>query len=281
MVFRSTLFTPASSLSMMQKALDGEADAVTLDLEDAVAAKQKETARDNIRTILETTGDKSPTVGVRINQLESGGLLDLDSLRDVTSLEYIVLPMVESPTDVKALSDALKAREIDVGICATIESPLGLEHAVEIAHTPGLIGMGFGGEDFTAEVGAIRTVRGEEISYARQRVVMAAAVGSVPATDTVYTTITDNDSLRDDAETALQFGFTGKSAIHPTQIPVINDVFTPSKSDVAYASRIADQYEEAESNAVEVDGQMIDRPLYLRAMATLERARAAELSELE
>lgn len=274
MVLRSTLFTPATSPSMMRKALDGEADAVTFDLEDSVSVDEKAAAREHVGSVLESAAETEPVVGVRVNPIDRGGHADLDSLADVTAIEYVVLPKVEDPSDVVALADSLAMHGMNVRIHATVESPLGVENAVSIARTSHLSGLGFGGEDFTAEIGATRTAGGEEVSYARQRIVTAAAIGKIPATDTVYTDLDDLDGLRGDAAIALQFGFCGKSAIHPVQIPVINDVFTPSEAEITRAARIVDGFEEADASVVEIGGQMIDSPVYRRAVATLERARA-------
>lgn len=272
---RSTLFTPASDPSMILTALDGEADAVTLDLEDAVAPDEKMAAREALVQLTSPIADADPVVGVRINPLDRGGGADLDAVADVSGLSYIILPKVECGADVEALSNELAARDVDAAVRATVESPLGVERASEIADSAGLAGLGFGAEDFAALVGATRTQEGSEVSYARQRVVLAAAIGGVPATDTVYTALGDLDGLRRDAERALQYGFTGKAAIHPEQVAVINDVFTPSRAAVRRAARITDEFEAAKGSVVEVDGRMIDRPLYLRAQATLDRARAA------
>ena len=294
MHYRSVLFTPGDRPRMMRTALSTEADALLLDLEDAVAPDGKETAREATRTFLDERGGEhkdghasgrndaatatTPAIGVRINALARGGHDDLDALAvlaDGSAPEFVVLPKVTARTEVEALAAALRERGLTPAVRATIESPLGLHNAVEIATAPVVRGLGFGGEDYAAEVGATRTRAGGELLYARQKVVAAAGVGTIPAMDTVYTALDDPDGLRQDAETARDFGFEGKTAIHPAQVPIINDAFTPSQETAAAAERVVDEFESIERGVVAVNGRMIDEPLYRRALATLERARVA------
>lgn len=274
---RSTLFTPGDEPEMMRKAIETEADAVTLDLEDSVAPDAKQTAREEVRRFLdEPNRDTGPRLGVRINPLDAGGIDDLDAIvggdRDPA---YIVVPMIDRAADVRAVTDALDDRGSSVTIRASIETARGVLNAPDIASVTGVSGLGFGGEDLSAAVGTTPVV-GDELQYARQRIVMAAAAAGIGAVDTVYIDIEDLDGLREAAYTAKRTGYAGKSAIHPIQLPVINDVFTPSREEFAEARRIVTAFEESDGGVVRVAGQMIDRPVYERARRTVERARAAD-----
>jgi citrate lyase subunit beta/citryl-CoA lyase len=136
-------------------------------------------------------------------------------------------------------------------------------------------GVVFGAEDLAADIGATRTPEGTEVFHARQHVVLAAAAHGVSAIDTVFTEYTDHDGLRAETATARQLGYDGKLAIHPEQVSVINDAFTPDEEDVEWAQRVVSARERADRAVFEVDGEMIDAPLVAQAERIVERARAA------
>ncbi|SEH17802.1 citrate lyase subunit beta / citryl-CoA lyase [Natronorubrum sediminis] len=279
-IARSTLFTPGDEPEMMRKAVDTEADAVTLDLEDSVAPASKPTAREEVCRFLDSAArEGSPRLGVRMNPLSAGGSDDLNAIiggpRDPA---YLVVPMVDRASDVRAVTAELDDRGSSVSVRASIETARGVLNAPEIASSPGVSGLGFGGEDLSAAVGATVTV-GDELQYARQRIVMAAAAAGITTTDTVYIDIEDPEGLRETALTAKRLGYDGKSAIHPAQTSVINDVFTPTRAELEAAERIVEAFEESEGGVVRVDGQMIDRPVYEQARRTLDRGPNSNDSE--
>lgn len=272
---RSTLFTPGDAGDRLRKALDTEADAVTFDIEDGVAPDRKERAREAIAETLSAYDGDDP-VGVRINALDDGGPRDLDALAN-TVPDYIVLPKVEAPEDVAALESALDERGMDVPIRATVETARGVLAAPDIASAPGVDGLGFGAEDLTAALRTDRRPGLPDVAYARQRMVVAARAAGVAVSDTVYPDVSDEAGLREEAVSARRLGFDGKTAIHPAQLSVINDAFTPDEETLREAREIVEAYEESDGGAVRVGDTMVDQPVYERARVTVERGRAAGL----
>lgn len=279
-IARSTLFTPGDKPGMIRTAVETEADAVTLDLEDSVAPEAKRAAREEVsRFLVEADREEAPRLGVRINPLGASGTDDLDAITNGGhEPDYLVVPMIDRAADVRAVTEALEDRGSSIPFRATIETARGVLNAPDIASVSGVTGLGFGGEDLSAAVGATLAV-GDELRYARQRIVMAAAAAGIATTDTVYIDIEDADGLREAAITAKRLGYDGKSAIHPSQVPVINDVFTPTSEELEDARRVVTAFEESTGGVVRVAGQMVDRPVYERARRTLERSRAAKESD--
>ena len=160
---------------------------------------------------------------------------------------------------------------------ALCESARGVLNAEDIAATPAVEAVLFGAEDLSADIGATRTEGGEEVSYARQHVVLAAAAADVDAIDTVFTDIEDTDRLAEETAFAAQLGYDGKMAIHPGQVPVVNEAFTPDPEAVEWAEKVLAAREAADGRGVfRVDDEMIDAPLLARAERVMERHRAAE-----
>ena len=160
-----------------------------------------------------------------------------------------------------------------------IETPQAIRYLFEIAEHPKVVGFEFGAEDFTTEIGGLHTDERTEILYARQKVVAAAAAGDIDALDMAWPDFNDPEGLRRNAEQAVEMGFDGKSAIHPVQIEVIRDVFTPDPERVAWAERIVEEAAAARERGkvvFQLDGEMIDPPIIDRAEDILERAAAVE-----
>lgn len=276
MIPRSTLFTPGDAPAMLAKALDGDADAVTFDLEDGVAPDAKSEAR---RAVAGALADAPPdrTVGVRINPPGEGAEADVEAVLGGREPDYLVVPKVERPRTLERLAEHLDGHGTDVPLRATVETATGVLEAPAIAAAPRVGGLGFGGEDLSADLGAAPTPGGAELDYARQRVVVAAAAAGIPALDTVYADVEDPEGLRTEAERAARLGFDGKSAIHPAQVRIINEAFTPGEAAIERALRVVEAFEAADAGAVRVDGEMVDPPVYERARRVLDRARAAGL----
>lgn len=266
---------------MLEKAVATAADAVIFDLEDAVAPDETGTARRTAVETLDALEDPGPAVSVRINPYERSGRADVAAVvgEAATPPEFIVLPMAEGADDVATLRDHLADLGAEgVGIVPLIETAAGVQSADEIAAAAGVTAIAYGDQDFTADVGATVTADKTESLYARQRVVVAAGAAGVDAVDTVYTDIEDVDGLRAQVETVAEFGFDGKLAIHPDQVPVINEAFTPDPDEVAWAERVIAgkrTADETGDGVFTVDGQMIDPPLVERARTILDRAAAA------
>jgi citrate lyase subunit beta/citryl-CoA lyase len=275
MVRRSVLFSPGDRPDLLRKAPDAGADVVVFDLEDAVVPGRKDEAREAVATVVDET-DADCEVCVRVNPLGSGGRADLDAL--AAAPDSVMLPKVDGAGDVRALADALVEHGLDRPVLALLETPGGVLDAPAVAGVEATDAVLLGAEDLSAAAGFSRTADGTEILYARERVVLAAARAGVDAIDTLYTDFEDTEGLAEDARFARELGFDGKMAIHPAQVSVVNDAFTPDPERVDWAERVLAARDEAEREGrgvFAVDGEMIDAPLVAQAETILERARAA------
>jgi len=277
MVRRSVLFSPGDQPDLLRKAPEAGADTVVFDLEDAVAPERQADARSDVAAVLtDAPFDPPCEVCVRVNADVSAAAADLDAvLADDPRLDAVMVPKAESATDVGTLADLLAERGADLPVVALCESARGVLCAEEIAATPAVDAVAFGAEDLSADVGATRTEGGEEVSHARQHVVLAAAAADVDAIDTVSTDIEATDRLAEETGAAVQLGYDGKMAIYPAQVDVINEAFTPDPETVEWAQRVLKAREAADGRGVfRVDGEMIDAPLVPRAERVMERHRA-------
>jgi len=280
MTRRTVLFSPGDQPELLRKAPTTGADVVVFDLEDAVSPAEKETARGAVADAV-TELDAECELCVRINPLDAGGQRDLDSLESVMKhVDSLMLPKVSGPTDVDSVCEVLGHDETPV--LALLETAAGVLAAVDIAAVDAVDALLLGAEDLSADVGLTRTESGTEVLYARQRVVLAASAHGVDAIDTLWTNFEDTAGLTDDAELAVEFGFDGKMAIHPAQIPVINDAFTPDPAQIEWAQNVLDAREaanEAQQGVFSVDGEMIDAPLIRQAEKIVAVAESAGVLE--
>jgi len=281
---RSFLFVPADSDRKLQKAGDAGADALILDLEDAVAPEARPDARQQAAEYL--AGKRN--VWVRINPIETE-----DSLADLEAVMAgapagIVLPKPTSASDAIALSDRIGALEPQHGIDegATKIIALCTEHpqALFTLHgyvgaTPRLSGLSWGAEDLSAAVGAStnRDERGNWLPLfetARSMCLLAAAAAEVTAIDTVFTDFRDHEGLLRYAANARRDGFSGMLAIHPAQVGPINAAFVPTEAEIDRAARIVALFEDNPgAGTIGMDGKMIDRPHLVQARRVLELAK--------
>ena len=275
MVRRSVLFSPGDRPDLLEKAPNTGADVVVFDLEDAVVPDRKQLARETVATAvadLETDAE----VCVRVNTLDTGGHADLRALG--TAPDSVMLPKVDRAADVRGFADALDEHGLDIPVLALLETPGGVLDAPAVATVEATDALLLGAEDLSAATGATRTGAGTEILYARERVVLAAARADVDVVDTLYTDFEDTDGLAEDAGFARDLGFDGKMAIHPAQVSVVNEAFTPDPAEVDWAERVLAAREDAAAEGrgvFAVDGEMIDAPLVTQAETILERARVA------
>jgi citrate lyase subunit beta/citryl-CoA lyase len=280
---RSVLFSPGDQPELLRKAPRSDADTVVFDLEDAVAPDGKSAAREAVAAVLSDPDfDPDCEVAVRVN---AGGTAetDLDAvLGDDTRLDAVVVPKVADAAAVERVADFLADAGRPLPVLALIESARGVLHAEAIADADATDALVFGAEDLAADLGATRTTEGTEVLYAREHVVLAASAAGVDAIDTLYTDFEDTDGLAEDTAFGLELGYDGKLAIHPAQVPVINDAFTPDPERVEWARRVLSAREAAEREGrgvFRVDGEMIDAPLVAQAETVRERARAADVWE--
>lgn len=275
MVRRSVLFSPSNKPDIMRKAAAGEADVVVFDLEDAVAPADKNDAREAVREVLNDITSECE-ICVRVNPIGTSAAADIEAILEGTYPESVMLPKTESPEDIRMIKRFLAEYDADLPVLALIESALGVIQADTIATAAATDALLFGAEDLAADIGATRTSEGTEVLYARERTVLAASAAGIDAIDIVYTDYTDTDGLREETTFAAQLGYDGKMAIHPDQVPIINDAFTPSDDDIEWAKRVLDVRERTDAGVFEVDGEMIDAPLIAQAERILERVEQAK-----
>ncbi|MFB6129566.1 MAG: CoA ester lyase [Salinigranum sp.] len=283
MARRSVMFSPGDRPRLLRKAPGSGADVIVFDLEDAVDPGRKAEARAAIREVLtDPEFDPAAEVCVRVNPGKAAAE-DLDGvLAAEARLDGVVLPKVRGLDDVVELEGSLDERGYDLPVLAQLESAAGVLDAPAIAGANATDALVFGAEDFAADVGATRTDEGTELLYARERVVVAAAAANVDAIDTVYTDFEDSEGLAEETAFARTLGYDGKLAIHPAQVPVINDAFTPEPERIEWARRILDARREAEREGrgvFRVDGEMVDAPMIKQAERIVERAEAAEAND--
>ena len=276
---RSIFFVPGDRPDRYGKALAAGADAVCIDLEDAVAPARKAQAREEVTGFLARWGDgdshRRTRLIVRMNDLGSEvGWGDLDAIADGPRPDGVMVPMVRTAAEVAVTSERLGDA---VGVLPLIETARGLEKAVEIGAVANVAGLVFGGFDLALELGA--EPQWEPLLYARSRVVHAAAVSGLPAYDMPSRDYRDMRELREEAGRGRALGFDGKTAIHPAQIPVIHEVFTPSREEVERARAIVEADRGADGGAVGMGGRMVDRPVVEAARRVLERAGEARRVE--
>ena len=277
---RSLLFVPGTRSDRFTKAMLAGADAVVFDLEDAVEAAHKERARALIAEFLRTPPASASLRLVRFNPVETTvGLGDLEFFRDVEGFDGILLPKVEAPSMLEVVARVFGPRALSDTVpplLPLLESPRAILRAAEIASADALVAaLLFGAEDLTARLGVPRTVDGEELLFARSQVVMAAASVGAQALDAVFTDLDDLATLRRDCDRARALGFHGKMAIHPRQVPVINEAFTPSAADVERARRVVDAFEKAAAageGVTRMEGEMVELPIVERARRTIALA---------
>lgn len=291
---RSLLFVPGDDEKKLSKGAGSGADVLLIDLEDAVAPARKAVARSLVAEYLKNRkGQPGPALYVRINALDTGLTdADLDGVMSGAPAG-IMLPKACSGRDVAHIGAKLAVREAEHNLAdgGTRILAIALEAAralFEMGSFAGssrrLAGLTWGAEDLAADLGAAssRTAEGgfaEPFRLARHFCLYGAATAAVPAIDTVFTAIRDEDGLRREAEEARSFGFTAKLAIHPAQVAVINDVFTPSPEAIARARAIIEAFAaEPEAGVLNIGGKMVDRPHIKSAEALLNRARAAGIA---
>ena len=278
--WRAPLFAPGDAARKLEKAAGLGADAVILDLEDAVAPQQKQVARAVVASALRDLSFGESARIVRINS-EASGLwqADLDAVLGAAP-DAIMLPKVEGAAFVREVSARIAAEESAAGrpsggvaLIALIESARGVVEVASIASADArLCALAFGAEDYSASVGAIRTTEGVEVLYARSAVVAAAAAFGLGALDTPFVDLKDTDRLAHDARFARQLGYTGKLAIHPAQLGALHAAFTPSLAEVEYARRLLEAFrahETAGAGVFAFEGKMVDLPMLRAAQRVL------------
>lgn len=277
---RSCLFIPANKPGMLQSADVFGSDAVIFDLEDAVAPSEKDSARTLLSHFLERF-PLSLEVMVRINGLDTKYWEE--DLKAILSdrIDTIMLPKAR-PQDLAKLGEILEKTESGknlkkkIGIVPIAELAVSILEIEAIAAGNRVNGILLGAEDLTSDLEIERTKAGGEILYARSRILYACHAYKIDAIDTPFTDVNDNEGLRTDSANARSLGMTGKAAIHPNQIPIINEVFSPTEKQIAYALKV-DAASKANRGVFSLDGKMVDKPIIERSEKVLEKAKKVGL----
>jgi citrate lyase subunit beta/citryl-CoA lyase len=287
---RSMLFTPGDRLDMVEKATRSGADAVIVDLEDAVSLDTKGKARDNLADL----PDSSVPYYIRTNGPETRHFWDDVLAAGNAETVGLVIPKAESPATINQVDGALTVLERSAGrepgsieIVPLIESAIGVRLTYEMAIASERVQcvMFGGGEqgDLVADLGVEWTADGTGLMHSRSHVVLSARAAGVPyPMVAVYMDFRNDDGLRVESEIARTLGYVGKVAIHPAQVAVINEVFTPPEDVVAYQRKVLAAFEKAEAEgkaSIAVDGKMVDYAVARVARTVIARAEAAERAE--
>ena len=275
---RTWLFVPADSEKKIDKALSTEADAIIFDLEDSVVPERKAHARKLLKSLLPRSG--GPQWWVRINPLGSELHKDDLQLIGIADMHGIVLPKAESGADITRLAHRTGNIPIHAIVTETPASLFGLL-SYRDPKSP-LVAMSWGAEDLSAALGASSKLdEAGELAFtyklARSLCLAGAVAAGVQPVDGVFQDFRDEDGLRREAEAARREGFTGKLAIHPAQVPVINAAFTPSDSEIHHAIEVIAAFEaHPEAGTLSVGGKMVDRPHLMQAKRVVERGQGGK-----
>jgi len=266
-VRRSFIFTPGLNPDMFPKAIASGADMVCIELEDGIAIKDKNEARKNTIEALKTLEVKSGVeLVVRVNcQRTKFGLLDLEAfISSKLKVKAIMLPKVKTSDEIKFIDDLLTDCNLDTDLHVIMETNEALQNIYEIAHSSKrIVALYFGGVDMAAELRVPNSY--QNLLYARSKLVHAGASAGIDVIDVPYLDLEDMDGMKKEAELVRDLGFTGKGSIHPKQINVLNEIFTPSKEEISKAKKIVDQFSESDTGLVVIDGKLIEKPV-LREM---------------
>jgi len=285
-VRRSRLYVPGSEPKYFINAALHGADAVILDLEDSVHPNEKDAARLLVRNALRAVDFLECERMVRINQLPLG----LEDLGEIVpeSPDLILIPKVETPVQVVNAAQRIERIQADYGMSRPIwlmpilESALGIENALAITQASNqIVALTIGLEDYTADLGVVKTSTGAESLYARQRVVNAAHAAGVQAIDSVFGDVGDMEGLRAWGLNSRALGFEGMGCVHPLQIAVIHEAFAPTAVEIEKAQKIVGAYNEAQEKGlgvVSLGSKMIDPPVVNRALKLMARAKSMGLA---
>ena len=277
---------PGDDRRKIEKSTTLGVDCICMDMEDGVAVNRKVEARHVIAHALRDLNFGNSERCIRINSIGSG--LEVHDLAAALDAEpdTIVVPKIESAEQVRWVSERIESYELEnnrnigsIRLLVGVETAKGIMNLKEITEADKrLDAVIFGGEDFAASIGAVRTKTATELLYARQTVVTACAANGLQAIDIVFIDFKDPEGLRIEAEEGAGFGFSGKQIIHPNQVSVVQEAYTPSEAAIEHAKRIVASFESSQKEgkgAYALDGKMIDMPLLKNAQKVLDRARAA------
>ena len=283
---RTMMFLNAQKPGLIKDPYIYKLDSIMLDLEDAVAEKEKDAARFSLYHALQEIDYHGVERVVRINGLDSPYWKEDIRCAVAGGCDAIRIPKTESAQDVKAVETEVENAEKEFGIpegrtliMAALESARGIMKALDICEaSERLFGIALSGGDYTKDLQTHITGTGVELMGARQNMVIAARAAGVQCFDTVYTDLDDMDGFKKDVETIHLMGFDGKSIINPRQIEVVHEIFTPSQKDIIFAEKVVKEIDDKKAKGIgvfTVDGNMIDIAFYDGAKRTIELAKAS------
>lgn len=272
---RSFIFCPGNKPDMIPKALSSGADMVCIDLEDAIIPEHKSISRDStVKAFENLLSPKDVETLIRINDVNSkDGIEDINAiLNSKNTATGLMLPKIQSVEEVQNLEKQIIESKKNLNLHIIIETNMGLENSWSIAHSSPLIkSLLFGGVDMSADLGC----NGDWFSllYARSRVVHAAAGAGIDSIDVPFLDLEDMKGMNNEAQKSKNLGFSGKGSIHPKQIDQLNNIFTPSEEEIAYANKVIKAFNEASDGLVVVDGKLIEKPVLRTALKTIANSK--------
>lgn len=284
---RTMMFVPGANAAMLRDAPLFGADSVMFDLEDSVSLKEKDTSRALVHFALKTFDYSSVETVVRVNGLDSCGALDIEAVV-LAGVNVIRLPKTETAQDIVDVEAVIERVERENGIevgrtrmMAAIESAEGVLNAREIAKaSKRLIGIALGAEDYVTNMKTRRYPDGQELFFARSMILHAARAAGIAAIDTVYSDVDNTEGFQNEVRMIKQLGFDGKSVINPRQIPLVNEIYTPTEKEIDHAKQVIWAIREAESKGsgvISLNGKMVDKPIVERAERVIALATAASV----
>lgn len=284
---RTMMFVPGANAAMLRDAPLYGTDSVMFDLEDAVSLNEKDSARTLVHFALKTFDYSAIETVVRINGLDTVGALDIEAMV-LAGVNVIRLPKTETAQDIidvaAVITQVEEDNDLPIGttkMMAAIESAQGVLNARDIATaSERLIGIALGAEDYVTNMKTRRYPDGQELLFARSMILHAARAAGIAAIDTVFSDINDTDGFIAETTRIKQLGFDGKSVINPRQIPLVNGIYAPSKTEIQQAKEVIWAIREAESKGsgvISLNGKMVDKPIVERAERVIALAKAAKL----
>lgn len=289
---RTMMFVPGNNPAMVKDAGIYGADSIMFDLEDAVSIAEKDAARDLVYEALQTQDYGDAELVVRVNGQDTPYYANDVRAMVKAGIDVVRLPKAEDAEMVKKLDADITAAEKEFGreegstmLMAAIESAKGVINAYQIASASDrMMGIALSAEDYTTDMKTHRYPDGAELEFARNMVLHAARAAGVAAFDTVFTNMNDTEGFYRETEYIHQLGFDGKSLVNPRQIPMVNKVYEPTKKEIENAKNVENAIKEAKlkgSGVISMNGQMVDRPVVLRAERVMRLAKASNLIDEE
>lgn len=280
-MFRSLLFIPANNPSMLQNADIFMSDAIIFDLEDAVSLDDKDNARNLLDAYLNTQASLPSQIVVRVNPVNTDLIKEDLNLLLSKKIDYLLLPKANMDS-LFVLKQMLEVFEKDHNLEKTkviclIEETKAVLQAAEIASDERVKAILLGAEDLTSELEIERTNQGDEILFARSQIIYASQAENIISIDTPFTDISDQEALKADCIKAKSLGMKAKTAIHPSQLDIINEVFSPSPDMIEWAKGLMDEYLNHPRGVFQYRGKMVDKPVIEKAKKIIEKAKQFDL----